>query len=227
MASDRLLDCVELQTADTVSASVVWLHGLGADGHDFEPIVPELVLPGTGVRFVFPHAPIRPVTLNMGMAMRAWYDITSLDRSAPQDEAGIRDSRERVEALLAREAERGVPASRTVLAGFSQGGAIAMHAGLRHAGRLAGIVALSSWLPLAETLGAEASPANATTPCFLGHGTEDPMVPVEFGRRTRDLLDDGERPVEWHDYPMPHAVCPEEVRDLRAWLGRVLDAGPA
>jgi len=218
MSREPLLDCVEIATGEPVSASVVWLHGLGADGHDFEPIVPELRLKDPAVRYVFPHAPVRPITLNMGMAMRAWYDIVSLDRSGPQDHAGIRDSERQVRALLARERERGVPSSRTILAGFSQGGAIALHTALRLSETLAGVVALSTWLPLSGTLDAEADPANAATQVFFGHGTEDPMVPASLGRGSHDLLAGRGQPVEWHDYPMPHAVCAQEIRDLRAWL---------
>jgi len=218
MAPEPLLDCGEIATGEPVTASVVWLHGLGADGHDFEPIVPQLHLAGRAVRYVFPHAPVRPVTLNMGMAMRAWYDIVSLDRSGPQDEAGIRDSARQVRALLARERERGVPSSRTILAGFSQGGAIALHTALRLSETLAGVIALSTWLPLSATLDAEADPANAGTPVFFGHGTEDPMVPAALGRGSHDLLGGRGQPVEWHDYPMPHAVCAQEIDDLRGWL---------
>lgn len=217
----NVLPAVEHETAASPVYSVIWLHGLGADGHDFAPIVPELVAADwPAVRFVFPHAPVRPVTVNSGMPMRAWYDIVAFDLLARQDEAGIRASIAAVEALIARENERGVPDERIVLAGFSQGGAIALAAGLRHAKRLAGIVALSTYLPLADTLAAERSTANADVPIFQAHGTFDPVVIPPRGSDSRDLLQSLGYHVEWHAYPMAHAVCPQEIADLRAWLGR-------
>ncbi len=219
----EFLDCVEVGAGDDARASVIWLHGLGADGHDFEPIVPELRLPAElGVRFLFPHAPVRPVTLNAGMAMRAWYDIIALGGNAEQDDAGIRQSARQVEALMKREHERGVPAERMVLAGFSQGGAIALHLGLRHPERLAGIMGLSTYLPLGDTVEAERHEANAATPIFLAHGSMDPVVPMTMGERSRDGLQAMGYPVEWHDYPMVHQVCMEEIADISAWLQRVL-----
>ncbi len=213
------LPCVEATTGDAPRWSIVWLHGLGADGHDFEPIVPELVARGwPPIRFVFPHAPVRPVTVNGGVPMRAWYDITGRDIADKQDEPGIRTSITQVEALIAREAERGVPASNVILAGFSQGAAIALSAGLRHAERLGGIVALSGYLPLHLKLPAERAAANADVPVFIGHGSADPVVPQALGLMTRDLLRDlGYRP-DWHSYPMAHQVCAEEIADLRGWL---------
>lgn len=221
--SEELLDCVEVGAGDEAGASVIWLHGLGADGHDFEPIVPELRLPPElGVRFLFPHAPVRPVTLNAGMAMRAWYDIIALGGNAQQDEAGIRQSARQVAALMQREHDRGVPANRIVLAGFSQGGAIALHLGLRHPERLAGIMGLSTYLPLGDTVEAERHEANASTPVFLAHGSMDPVVPMTMGERSRDGLQAMGYPVEWHDYPMVHQVCMEEIEDISAWLQRVL-----
>ncbi len=213
---------VEHETGGPVTASVIWLHGLGADGHDFEPIVPDLQLDGLGLRFVFPHAPVRPVTLNQGMRMRAWFDVHGLDRRSPQDEAGIRESERRVQALIRRESERGVPPGRIVLAGFSQGGAIALHTGLRYPERLAGLLALSTFFPLSRTLEAEAAPANRSVPIFQAHGTQDPLVDVGLGESTRDFLRDRGYAVEWKSYPMPHAVCAEEVADVRRWLGQVL-----
>lgn len=220
-AMPTLLPAVEHETAADPRYSVIWLHGLGADGHDFAPIVPELVAADwPALRFVFPHAPVRPVTVNGGMPMRAWYDIVGFDLVARQDEAGIRASMAAVEALIARENERGVPDERIVLAGFSQGGAIALSAGLRHAKRLAGIVALSTYLPIADTLAAERSAANTDVPIFQAHGTFDPVVIPPRGSDSRDLLQRLGYRVDWHSYPMAHAVCAEEIADLRGWLGR-------
>ncbi|BFI94663.1 MAG: alpha/beta hydrolase [Rhodanobacter sp.] len=216
-----LLPAVEHETAADPRYSVIWLHGLGADGHDFAPIVPELVAADwPALRFVFPHAPVQPVTVNGGMPMRAWYDIVGFDLLARQDEAGVRASIGAVETLIARENERGVPDERIVLAGFSQGGAIALAAGLRHARRLAGVVALSTYLPIADTLAAERSAANAGVPIFQAHGTFDPVVIPPRGSDSRDLLQGLGYRVEWHAYPMAHAVCAEEIADLRAWLGQ-------
>jgi phospholipase/carboxylesterase len=198
------------------------MHGLGADGHDFEPIVPELGLPATlRVRFVFPHAPMQAVTINGGIVMRAWYDIYN-DRR--QDDAGIRASQARVEALLARERTRGIAARRLVLAGFSQGGAIALQTGLRHAERLAGILGLSTYLPLADAVDFEASPANRDVPIMLMHGTQDPLILLERASFSRRTLEELGYPVEWRQYPMQHAVCAEEIADIGAWLTRVLGA---
>jgi phospholipase/carboxylesterase len=217
------LPTIEHETAASPRHSILWLHGLGADGNDFAPIVPELVDPAwPPLRFVFPHAPVRPVTINNGMAMRAWYDIHGFDAAARQDEAGIHDSIAAVEALIAREHERGVPSERIVLAGFSQGGAIALSAGLRHAEKLAGIVALSTYLPVAGTLAAERSPANLATPIFWGHGTADPVVVLQRGLDSRDALQALGYALDWHTYPMAHAVCAEEIGDLRHWLGQRL-----
>jgi phospholipase/carboxylesterase len=217
----ELLPCVEVDTGAAPQASVVWLHGLGADGHDFEPVVPALALP-FAVRYVFPHAPVRPVTLNGGWPMRAWYDLSRIGPRTEHDREGIDASHAALRALIAREVERGVPESRIVLAGFSQGGAMALHAGLRHAAPLAGIVALSTYLPAAETLGDEASEANHATPILMAHGTLDAVVPEAFGAASRDLLLEYGHPVEWHSYPMAHSVCDDEVAAVRAFLGRVL-----
>ncbi len=201
---------------------MIWLHGLGADGHDFAPIVPELGLPENhGVRFVFPHAPRIPVTLNGGLVMPAWYDITSLDLRG-QDEAGIRKSGGEVERLLRREIERGLPAEKIVLAGFSQGGAIALFSGLRYPQRLAGIMALSTYLVAPEAVEPELSPANRDIPIFQAHGTHDPMVPHRLSTITRDWLEERGWRVESHDYPMAHQVCLEEIQAIGAWLRRVL-----
>jgi phospholipase/carboxylesterase len=217
------LPAVELETAPAPSASVIWLHGLGADGSDFVPIVPELGLPTTpAVRFVFPHAPVRPVTINNGMRMRAWYDIAAADLNNRADIAGVRQSREQIEALIAREKTRGVPAARIVLAGFSQGGAIALYTGLRHAERLAGIMALSTYLIQADKLPAGASPANRDVPVFMAHGTADPIVRFEWGLASRRALEANGNPVEWHEYRIEHSVCLEEVKAIGAWLARLL-----
>jgi phospholipase/carboxylesterase len=219
------LETVEVEPRAAADAAVVLMHGLGADGHDFESLVPELRLPESpSVRWVFPHAPVRPVTINGGQPMRAWYDITAIDRRAAEDEAGIRSSAADIGALVRRERERGIPADRIVLAGFSQGGAMALFTALRFSERLAGAAALSCYLPLAATLPAEAHPANAAVPLFMAHGTFDPVVPPALGEASRDLLRSRGYDVEWHAYPMPHSVCAQEVSDLRAWLLRVLPA---
>ena len=218
-----LLPTVENETAAHPTYSVIWLHGLGADGNDFAPIVPQLVAPQwPALRFVFPHAPVRPVTVNGGMPMRAWYDIYGFDLVARQDETGIRQSIAQVEALIAREQERGVPSERILLAGFSQGGAIALAAGLRHRQKLAGIIALSTYLPMADTLAGERSAANDAVPIFWGHGTLDPVVILQRGLDSRAVLEALGYKVAWHTYPMPHSVCPEEIVDLRRWIGERL-----
>jgi phospholipase/carboxylesterase len=218
------LETVEVETGRGPRASVIWMHGLGADGHDFEPLVPVLGLPATlPVRFVFPHAPMRPVTINGGMVMRAWYDVRPEGGERREDVAGVRESQARIEALITREHERGIAAGRIVLAGFSQGGAMALHTGLRHAERLAGIVALSCFLPAADTVAAEASPANRDVPIFMAHGTYDDVIPLARARRARDVLQGLGYPVDWHEYPMPHSVCDAEVTDLTRWLRNVLD----
>jgi phospholipase/carboxylesterase len=220
-----LLPAVEHETAANPTHSIIWLHGLGADGNDFAPIVPELVAKGwPALRFVFPHAPVQPVTINNGMSMRSWYDIIGFDPQSRQDEAGVRASVAAVEALIAREHERGVPDERIVLAGFSQGGAIALAAGLCHAQELAGIVALSTYLPISEVIARDRHAANAATPIFWGHGSADPVVVMQRGIDSRDRLQALGYQVDWHTYPMPHAVCAEEIADLRRWLGaRLID----
>ena len=214
-----LLETVEIATGPAPSAAVIWLHGLGADGHDFEPLVPELAWPGApDIRYVFPHAPVRPVTINAGMAMRAWYDIVSLTAGRDHDQRGITDSMAQATALIRRERQRGIEADRIVVAGFSQGGAVALQAALRYPERLAGLVALSTYLLLDDRLEQEAGEANRGLPVFFGHGTQDPMVPCGLGQMAADRLRGMGYAVEWHDYPMPHAVCPDEVRDLVGWL---------
>lgn len=218
-----LLETVEVETGPRPQASVIWLHGLGADGHDFAPVVPELVRGfARPLRFVFPHAPVRPVTINNGYRMRAWYDIAGFDRSALQDEVGIRGAEAAVRALIGRENERGVPAERIVLAGFSQGGAMALFTGVRYPEKLAGIMGLSCYLVLAATLDEERHAANQSTPLFMAHGTFDPVVDVRLGEETRKALETHGYAVTWRTYPMPHSVSPEEIADITSWLQRVL-----
>ena len=216
-------DTVEVGGEAQVDGTVIWLHGLGADGHDFEPIVPELNLAEhADIRFVFPHAPVRPVTINGGVPMRAWYDVISLDKSGPQDEAGIRDSAASLLQLIERERERGVDASRIVLAGFSQGGAIAMHTAMRVPQRLAGLMALSTWMPLASTIGEEVVDNSESQPrelpVLMVHGTFDPLLPLAAGQHAREIMQDAGFKVQWHEYPMAHAVCAEEISEIRKWL---------
>ena len=218
MGMEPLLACVEVEPAGPARHSVLFLHGLGADGHDFPPILPYLGLPADlGVRFVFPHAPAIPVTLNGGMVMPAWYDIRGLDLRRRHDEAGVRLSARRVEALIERERERGIPQERLVLAGFSQGGAIALHVGLRHTPRVAGILALSTYLVLEETLAAEAAPVT-DLPIFQAHGLHDPMVTLERGRAAREVLERLGCSVEWHEFPMQHEVCMPEIQAMGRWI---------
>ena len=218
-----MLQTVELETGRSPTAAVIWLHGLGADGHDFEPIVPELDLPDAlAVRFVFPHAPMQAVTINGGAVMRAWYDVYALEGQRREDAAGVRASQSKVEELIAREQARGIQSARLVLAGFSQGGAIALQTGLRHGERLAGIMALSTYLPVASTLAAEASAANRAVPIFMAHGLDDPLIPIERAAMSRRQLEAAGYAIEWHEYPMAHAVCMEEIADVSAWLQRIL-----
>lgn len=213
-----MLESIEIETGPAPGLTVIWLHGLGADGRDFEPIVPELGL-DFPVRFVFPHAPVRPVTINGGIAMRAWYDILGFDRRTREDDAGIRASAIAVTELIDREVERGLPAERIVLAGFSQGGAIALHTALREARALGGVLALSTYLPLAGSLAAERNAANVDVPIFMAHGTADNVLPLALGESARRALEALGYAVEWHAYPMPHSVCIEEVSAIGAWLG--------
>ncbi|HEX6612613.1 MAG TPA: carboxylesterase [Rhodanobacteraceae bacterium] len=216
-----MLEVLERETAPHPTHSVIWLHGLGADGNDFVPIVPALLRTGwPPLRFVFPHAPVRPITINAGMRMRGWYDIAGFDLGQKQDEAGIRQSIGQVESLIARETERGVTAERVILAGFSQGGAIALAGGLRHGQPLGGIAALSTYLPIAEIVAAERHAANARTPIFMAHGTFDPVVPLGLGELSRQRLLGFGHPLSWHTYPMAHQVCPQEIADLAEWLTR-------
>ena len=220
--AEKLLETVEYGS-DGAGCSVIWLHGLGASGYDFEPIVPELGLPGdSAVRFVFPHAPEQPVTLNGGMSMPAWYDIYGLTAGTPHDEQGLDRAAGWIEALIDREAERGVPPERLVLAGFSQGGALALHTGLRYASGLAGIMGLSTYLPLPDHLAQARAAANRNTPVFLAHGHHDAVLSHDLGIASRDALLALGYPVAWHDYPMEHQVCREEIGDIGRWLSSVL-----
>jgi phospholipase/carboxylesterase len=217
------LQCVEVQTSPTPDATVILLHGLGADGYDFVPVVKELdALGAPAARYVFPHAPTMPVTINGGYVMRAWYDILGADLVRREDEAGIRASQRLVESLIEREEARGTARSRIVLAGFSQGGAITLHTGLRQSRPLAGLIAMSCYLPLADAFAREAAAGSKGVPVFLAHGTQDPVVPLARGAASRDALQAAGYDVEWHDYPMPHSVCAEELRDIAAFLRRTL-----
>ncbi len=223
MAAPSALETVELETAEKPDAAIIWLHGLGADGHDFAPIVPDLVRPGERAwRFVFPHAEVRPVTINAGMRMRAWYDILSFDRKAVEDAAGFAASDQAIRVLIDREVARGIAPQRIVLAGFSQGGAVALYTAPRFSHRLAGVMALSTYLPLAGRLAAERQPANQATPIFMAHGSSDGVLPIALGQESRDVLSGMGFTVEWHEYPMAHSVCAAEVADLREFLLRVL-----
>jgi phospholipase/carboxylesterase len=218
--SAEILEAIEIETAPNPRASIIWMHGLGADGRDFAPLADEIELP-VAVRYIFPHAPMMPVSINGGYVMRAWYDISDA-AIRREDEDGVRASQRSVEDLLAREKTRGIAASRIVLAGFSQGGAIALQAGLRHGERLAGIMALSTYVPLADRLAAEASPANLEVPIFMAHGTADPMIAFARAQASRDLLLQRGYAVEWHEYLMQHSVCPQEIADIAKWLRRLL-----
>ncbi len=231
MDTAALLETVERETGPDPRWTVLWLHGLGADGHDFVPMVPELVRRDwPAIRFVFPHAPQRAVTINGGMRMRAWYDIRdaafadgSLTNRA--DEPGVEESIAQVDALIAREAARGVPANRLILAGFSQGGAITLAAGLRRSEPLAGLVALSSYLPMHDRAAQLLAPQATAQPLFMAHGTQDPVVPYAAGEHSAVLLRQLGFAVQWHRYPMPHSVCAEEIRDLGDWLSQRFATG--
>jgi phospholipase/carboxylesterase len=214
-----LLDAVEINPALPARASIIWLHGLGADGHDFEPLIPQLeIVDQLGVRVVLPHAPHRPVTINAGMVMPAWYDIAAADFSHGQDIEGIRASEQQLRALIQHEVTLGIPTVRILLAGFSQGGAIALHTGLRYPEPLAGILALSTYLPLAASLEAERSAANRAIPILMAHGTRDPLVPLQLAEQSREWLQQAGYHIDWHTYAMPHAVYPEEIADVKRWL---------
>ena len=215
------LETLEFATSPTPEAAVIVLHGLGADGNDFVPVA-QMLDPGVGVRYVFPNAPEMPVTINNGYVMRAWYDIREGDLTQREDEAGLRRSQQAIDTLIEREITRGIPAHRIVLMGFSQGCAMTLLSGLRQSHRLAGLVGLSGYLPLAATTETERNPANQHTPIFLAHGTEDPVVPLQRSIASPDHLQALGYRVDWHQYPMPHSVCPDEVADIEAFLKRVL-----
>lgn len=218
---NTLLETHEIETGANPSISVIWLHGLGADGFDFAPIVPELIRQNwPAIRFVFPHAPVRAVTINNGFRMRAWYDIKSFDFNQRADETGVRESMQQVDTLISRENQRGVPASRIFLIGFSQGGAIALASGLRREAGMAGIVALSTYLPMADVTAGEMTAAGKNTPVFFAHGSGDPVIPIAIGKASHDALVQFGVKSQWHDYPMQHAVCAEEISDLADWLDR-------
>ena len=220
------LETIEIETAPNPTATVIWMHGLGADGNDFAPMVPELRLGSApAIRFVFPHAPMIPVTINNGYVMRAWYDVSYGDlegKSRQADEKGVRASQAEIEKLIVREVARGIRANKIVIAGFSQGGAIALHTGLRHAAPLAGIMALSTYLPAPHTLPAEAAAANRDIALFYAHGSDDQVIPIAMAETSRQTLSAAGYAVDWHEYPMQHSVCLEEIRDISAWLQTVL-----
>jgi phospholipase/carboxylesterase len=220
-----ILSHIAFETGARPEYSIIWLHGLGADGADFVPLAEEMTLP-VAVRYLFPHAPKQPVTINGGFIMRSWYDIVATDIGSAQDAAGIRASQAEIEKLIAQERARGIPAQHIFLAGFSQGGAVALHTGLRHGECLGGILALSTYLPLADTLGTEASSSNRDTPIFMAHGRSDPIVPYVLGKSSKEQLQQQGYRLDWHEYAMPHSVCEQEVRDIEAWLTRQL-APPA
>src|SRR5450830_238386 len=219
----KLLENIEIETAPNPTVAIIWMHGLGADGNDFVPLVKELDLKGLpGIRFVFPHADTMPVTVNNGYVMRSWYDIVHSDLGRREDEAGLRKSQAQIEALIAREKARGIPASRIILAGFSQGCAMTLQTGLRHAEPLAGLMCLSGYLPLADKTALERTPASLETPIFMAHGKADPVVPITRAQQSRDLLTGMGYKVEWHEYMMQHSLCQEEIDAIGAWLKKVL-----
>ena len=218
-----MLEAIELETAANPAIAIIWLHGLGADGSDFVPMVGQFQAAGCPpIRFIFPHAPMMPVTVNNGHVMRAWYDILGADLTRREDEAGVRASQAAIEELIAAQIARGIASERILLAGFSQGCAMTLQTGLRYPQKLAGMLCLSGYLPLSGAVAAERSPANQDTPIFMAHGTMDPVVPLDRAVAARVSLEGLGYAVEWHDYPMPHAVCPQEVGDISAWMMRVL-----
>lgn len=221
---NNLLECIEIEPKIMPRAVVIWMHGLGADGNDFVDIVPQLHLPdNSAIKFIFPHAPLRSITINNGCVMRAWYDIKSLSALADnEDKDGIYDSVTKIHALIDKEKSLRVPSDKIILAGFSQGGAIALHVGLRYPEKLAGIIALSSYLPLQSTLAKEKAAANNDTPLFMAHGKDDPLIPINFARESKDLLTTDNYQVAWHEYSMQHSVCTQEINDISKWIQRIL-----
>jgi phospholipase/carboxylesterase len=218
-----LLETIEIDSAPNPSVAIIWMHGLGADANDFVPLVKELDLRGLpAIRFVFPNAETMPVTVNNGYVMRSWYDISNADLTRREDEGGLRSSQRKIEALIARENERGIPAARIILAGFSQGCAMALQTGVRQPERLAGIMCLSGYLPIAATVAAEHTAASLATPIFMVHGQHDGVIPIARAEESRKLLASLGYQIEWHDYPMQHSLCQEEVDDIGAWLKKVL-----
>ena len=222
-STDKFLETIEIETRSQPSHTIIWLHGLGADGNDFVPIVKQLALPNLGIRFIFPHAPMMPVSINGGFVMRAWYDILGTDPGEKrEDENGVRESEAAISDLIDREVARGVPASRIVLAGFSQGGAITLQTGLRYPEQLAGMMSLSAYLPLMSKLAKESKPANQRTPILMAHGTMDNVVPMALASASRSQLAEAGYRVNWHEYPMQHSVCDEELVDIGKWLTKVM-----
>ena len=218
----KALETVTVETGPHPAYTIIWMHGLGADGHDFEPLVPELLDDGMpAIRFVFPHAPVRPVTINNGYAMRAWYDLIGIDRRSAEDFRGISESADAISGLIHREHARGIDSDHILIAGFSQGGAMALHLATRHPDTFAGVIALSTYLPLAQDFARLRNGANLRTPIYMAHGTQDPVVPFALANDSRQLLAGAGYNLEWHAYPMPHSLCPQEVTDLRAWLARI------
>lgn len=220
---DTPLECIQINPTAPPSHVVIWLHGLGADGHDFEALVPELKIPDTlPIRYIFPHAPMRPITINMGMVMRGWYDIREMDLSRDVDYPGIKVSAAQLASLINNEIEAGMPSNRIVLAGFSQGGVITLHTGLRYGTPLAGILALSTYCPTLASLGQEESAANQRIPLMMAHGRNDPLIPIALAETARDGLLDRDYVVQWHDYPIGHEVCMEEIQQVRKWMLKVM-----
>ncbi len=223
MSDNELLPCVTIEPSSEHKASIIWLHGLGADGHDFEPIVPELRLnPELGVRFIFPHAPVMPVTINNGYPMRAWYDIRNADLSQREDETGVRRSADQIMHLLQAELDKGIAADKILLAGFSQGGAVTLHLATRLNFKIGGIIALSTYLTVTEKLSAEKTKANLNTPIFMAHGSQDPVVPMQRAQSSAKLLTENGYQILWQDYPMPHAVCPPEIAAISQYIQQQL-----
>ena len=223
--SNVQLECVELETQENIDFSVIWLHGLGADGHDFTPIVPHLGLHTAGVRFIFPHALVRPITINNGFPMRAWYDIDSLDlENRSTDDAVFSPAQDHVHQLIQRENERGIPTNRIILAGFSQGGAVTLYTALRYPETLLGILAISTYLPAPERVESTAHPANKQAPIFLAHGRHDEMINIRHAYRSKETLERLTNPLEWHEYDMGHEVCPEEIANIGRWLSGRFEA---
>ena len=222
IAADHPLQPITLEPPAGANACVIWLHGLGADGNDFVPFAQQLRLLERGLRFVFPQAPVSPVTINGGMATRSWYDILSLEFGSHEDDAGIRASSTAIGELIQQQVDSGIAEHRIVLAGFSQGGAVTLHTGLRHQPRLGGLIALSTYLPLAASVAAEFQADNIGLPVFYGHGRHDPLIPIALAEQSRDRISEAGVDVEWHSYPVEHGIDLDELADIQRWLLRVL-----